>query len=94
MGLAYIRIDVALPSELLARFLQGIRDLEQTAPDDIQLAILTSDDSASMQEQLDLVKNISPGFAHSVSVPRSEMTAEQKARHDGILKYLNRDRAG
>jgi hypothetical protein len=53
MSTSYIRIDVELPTLLVLRFLQAIRDLKQEAPDAIHLAITSRGNDESMCEHLD-----------------------------------------
>jgi len=65
---AYIRVDVQIPRERLQRFLQGIRELEQEAPDEIHMIMQVHDDNASMKEAEDMLRAITPGFPHTKTI--------------------------
>jgi hypothetical protein len=86
MSISYIRIDVELPSSLAERFLQGVRDIEQTAPDDIHLVISIEDREGSLQSHLAMLQALSPGFQFHEVVTRGKMNAEQRAAHDAFLE--------
>jgi len=68
MADAYVRLDVQIPRDRLQKFMQGLRDLEQEAPDDIHMIMQVYDNDASMKESEEMVRSLSPGFVHTQSI--------------------------
>ena len=68
MADAYVRLDVQIPRDLLQRFMQGLRDLEQEAPDAIHMIIQVFDNDSSLKESEEMVRSLSPGFAYNQTI--------------------------